>query len=102
MKTGHHNYYFLGSSLIAHLLAKYPPLFLGPEKMIAPRSFNFFIQRSMVFEGIFNAAAISTTLLPGFLRMNSKSRFIPSFAPPFNPSLVPSFIPPPLSVFPEL
>jgi hypothetical protein len=46
-------------------------------KAILPCSFNFFIQRSMVFEGIFNAAAISTTLLPGLLLMNSKSRDIP-------------------------
>jgi len=75
-------YYFAdGELFVAHLLTKYPPLFLGPEKTISPCSLNFFIQRSTVFEGIFDAAAISTTLLPGFLPMNSKSRFIPSFIP---------------------
>ncbi len=75
--------------LIAHLLTKYPPLFLGPEKTISPCSLNFFIQRSMVFEGTFTAAAISTTLLAGFFRIYSKSWLIPSFTPPFIPHLFP-------------
>ena len=79
---------------IPHPLTKYPPAFREPVKTIFPCSFNFFIQRSMVFEGIFNVAAISTTRFPGFLLMNSSSFFIPSFIPSFVPSFIPSFIPP--------
>jgi len=78
-------------NILAHLFGKVPTRLTAPLNVIFPSSLSFFIQRSIVFEGIFVETAISTTRLPGFFANEFQTIFVPSLAPSFVPSLIPPF-----------